>query len=383
MSLSYDPSKVFNSPMNLSDNPNNPMQQSQQVGWGVRKLSYQKVPAGSNHVPQIAMTPKLKCFELLAIRQKNKAEKKAKKAQNVGEDEARLDTTVTVLDIDEIDPIHGTFKMKFKVHAIYKFDEKKLKATVSYKYIFFVQLNVYTIFNIQEGDSDDTPTYPLNVDHSAETNATTEQEETTTQKTPAEIEAEEKEEQMLQRISTKNAKSPGNVFYRLFYKKYTDEELEKLKKEPGSVKPKIKPAKAISMEDDDGNQTETYVKSYSLSAEETKLFLEYYSVPIISIENLKTEAGSPPINWEDDNRITLYFEALEKESKFKEGQLSIMWSRDYEYVMKEVFELDKFPFDFQVLKKKIQRNYSYFSWNYYDNPLNFILYVGFISRLCN
>ena len=142
MSLSYDPSKVFNSPMNLSEKPNNPMQQSQQGGWGTRKLSYQKIAAGTqatSNVPQSAMTPKLKCFELLAIRQKNKAEKKAKKAQNVGEDEARLDTTVTVLDIDEIDPIHGTFKMKFKVHAIYKFDEKKLKATVSYKYIFFVQ----------------------------------------------------------------------------------------------------------------------------------------------------------------------------------------------------------------------------------------------------
>lgn len=58
--------------------------------------------------------------------------------------------------------------------------------------------------------------------------------------------------------------------------------------------------------------------------------------------------GDPPINWEEDNRITLYFEGMEKESKFKDGQLSIMWSNDYEYVMKEVFELEKFPFDFQV-----------------------------------
>lgn len=71
--------------------------------------------------------------------------------------------------------------------------------------------------------------------------------------------------------------------------------MEKLKKEPGSIKPKIKPAKAIEMEDDDGNSTSAYVKSYSLTKEEAQLFLDYYSVPIISIENIKTSAGDPPI----------------------------------------------------------------------------------------
>ena len=157
---------------------------------------------------------------------------------------------------------------------------------------------------------------------------------------------------MLQRISKKNSKSPGNIFYKLFYKKYTDEEVEKLKKDPKSVKPKIKPAKAIEMEDDDGNLTSSYVKSYNLTKEEAQLFLEYYSVPIIAIENIKTSAGDPPINWEEDNRIALYFEGLEKESKFKEGQLSIMWSRDYEFVMKEVFELQHFPFDYQVSSER-------------------------------
>ena len=108
-----------------------------QSASGARKPSYVKVPTfgnppvSNNNAPKVSMTPKLKCFELLAIRQKNKAEKKAKKAQNIGEDDTRLDTTVTILDIDDIDPIHGTFKMKFKVHAIYKFDDQKLKSTVS------------------------------------------------------------------------------------------------------------------------------------------------------------------------------------------------------------------------------------------------------------
>ena len=120
-----DSSRVRNSQPQMDLSANNPLQQ--------REMS---VPKATVFTPStLSITPKLKCFELLAIRQKYKAEKKAKKAQNVGEDETRLDTTVTMLDIDDIDSIRGTFKMKFKVHSIFKFDENKLKATVSITYL--------------------------------------------------------------------------------------------------------------------------------------------------------------------------------------------------------------------------------------------------------
>lgn len=325
----------YNSTMNLSTNP---LQNQRRKSTGHRPT----LPFLSPNENNPSQAPKLKCFELLAIRQKNKAESKAKKAKNGGEDETRLDTTVTVMDLDNIDPIRGTFKMKFKIHAIYKFDDNKLKQ--------------------DEGENDEPPLiYPLHnivnniIDASNGANNAVTDNDVSDEKTPAEIEAEIENEKKLKKISAKNAKVPGNVFYKLFYKKYTDDELERLKSDPKSVKPKIRPAKAIEMEveDDDSKTTNTFVKSYSLTADETKLFMDYYSVPVVQVDNLYTEAGSSPINWEDNNRVTLYFEAIAPDSKLKDGQLSIMWTRDYEYIMKEVFELHYFPFDFQDLSVEL------------------------------
>lgn len=295
----------YNSRMTPPTNPFN------RISRGKNKLSSRI--NGTQVTTTKKLIPILKSFELVSIRQKAKAEAKKKKAQNVEDGETRLDTTITILDLDNIDPIHGSFKMKFKVHAIYKFDvnSPKLKSQE------------------EETEESSKEALPIDVNQSLLPISGSianigEDDEAATETSPADLDAKKREELMLDRIAYSNVAKKGNIFNKLFYRQqFTETEREKLLLDPNSVS-KRRQAKAISMEDEDGKVTSTFYKSYNLTSEETGLFMSYYSVPVIGIDNLSTKAGDNPVDFEKDNRITLYFETSGPDSRKEDGQLSVV-----------------------------------------------------------
>ena len=44
--------------------------------------------------------------------------------------DTKVDVSVTIVDLDEINAVDGDFRVKFKIHAIYKFDMKQKKEAV-------------------------------------------------------------------------------------------------------------------------------------------------------------------------------------------------------------------------------------------------------------
>jgi hypothetical protein len=83
----------------------------------------------------------------------------------------------------------------------------------------------------------------------------------------------------------------------------------------------------------------TWFRAYNLTADEVAIFLNFYDVPVLTVENIKSD-DIP--EWTEDNRISLYQEAMAEDSK--KGSLSVMWTRDYDFTCKEVFELRTFPY---------------------------------------
>ena len=125
--------------------------------------------------------------------------------------------------------------------------------------------------------------------------------------------------------------SEDNVFHKLFFKK----------RNPDNPDAPLIVRKATAANIGDNT---TWFRAYNLTPEEVETFLGYYNVPVLSVQNIKSD-DIP--DWNEDSRITLYHEALSPNSK--KGALSVMWTRDYDFVCKEVFELQTFPYDYQDL----------------------------------
>lgn len=66
-----------------------------------------------------------------SLRNQYKKKQNLKKATKVGDSDTKVDITITVVDLDEINAVDGDFRVKFKVHAIYKFDSRQKKESVS------------------------------------------------------------------------------------------------------------------------------------------------------------------------------------------------------------------------------------------------------------
>jgi hypothetical protein len=64
-----------------------------------------------------------------SLRSQHKKEQAMKKALKTTDDDTSVDVTLTIMDIADIDCVEGSFKVKFKLHAIYKFDVKQKKET--------------------------------------------------------------------------------------------------------------------------------------------------------------------------------------------------------------------------------------------------------------
>lgn len=126
-------------------------------------------------------------------------------------------------------------------------------------------------------------------------------------------------------------KSEENIFHKLFFKKRSTDNPD--------APLIIRKATAANV----GDNT-TWFRAYNLTPEEVEIFLNFYNVPVVSVENIK---GDDVPNFNEDSRITLYHESVSPNSK--KGALSVMWTRDYDFVCKEVFELQTFPFDYQDL----------------------------------
>lgn len=91
-----------------------------------------------------------------------------------------------------------------------------------------------------------------------------------------------------------------------------------------------------------------YCCHYTLDDDEVRRFLKYYNVPVIQVENVKKRHNLDAINWDEHLQITLYHEAPHQHST-KDGVISIMIAKDYEFFLKQVFELHHFPYDYQDL----------------------------------
>ena len=80
--------------------------------------------------PRESTEPTLKCYEYLTLRGQYSRAKKMKKALNNSNEDTPVDVTMTILDISDIDAVQGEFKVKFKLHSIYKFDMKQKTGSV-------------------------------------------------------------------------------------------------------------------------------------------------------------------------------------------------------------------------------------------------------------
>lgn len=86
----------------------------------------------------------------------------------------------------------------------------------------------------------------------------------------------------------------------------------------------------------------TRYRQYTLDGEETALFMKYYNVPIIEINNVKQKLVGESIDWAKGVVVTLYEEVGANFDTH--GTVSVMVARAYEYYLKEQFELQMFPF---------------------------------------
>ena len=75
-----------------------------------------------------------------SLRNQYKKHQELKKAKSVGETDTKVDMSVTIVDLDEINAVDGDFRVKFKIHAIYKFDMKQKKEAVRYHLQVFIPL---------------------------------------------------------------------------------------------------------------------------------------------------------------------------------------------------------------------------------------------------
>lgn len=96
------------------------------------------------------------------------------------------------------------------------------------------------------------------------------------------------------------------------------------------------------------NNQKVYYRSYSLDAEENELFMKYYNIPTMQIENVKQKVVGETIDWDKNVKISLYHESASK-YQTKGGVISVMIYKEYEYYLKEEYEMYDFPFDHQDL----------------------------------
>eukprot|EP01041_Mallomonas_annulata_P007098 gene7098-14443_t len=96
---------------------------------------------------------------------------------------------------------------------------------------------------------------------------------------------------------------------------------------------------------------------YSMSREEVELFTERFYIPVISVFNMIESEESPPAD------IRVY-------GGHPEATL-VMWNREYRVTCKELFELNEFPFDSQILTVELRLNDPK-TWDAYDLSVNCI-----------
>ena len=139
-------------------------------------------------------------------------------------------------------------------------------------------------------------------------------------------------------------KHSDNVFFKLLYHRETKKSsmnhtIDFLSPKRGNLFVKTTTSGSVNV----------YHKTYKLDEQEVMKFMEYYNIPLISVVNIQQEAGHAPVNWSAYNTITLHHETTGLTPvDWTEGVFSVMWGRENEETLKETFELEAFPFDFQV-----------------------------------
>lgn len=95
----------------------------------------QRLPAAAQQ--RLRAKRQLESYELIALKQQAQDEYYKDKANVEKANNERVDVTLTVKDIDYIDPLDASFRCSFSLHAIYSFDEEKQRKDVSDHPIIF------------------------------------------------------------------------------------------------------------------------------------------------------------------------------------------------------------------------------------------------------